>query len=228
MKASIVGHANRVRDGHDDRQTQRAADAGADIRGRTAASGHADAEHRVGGGEAAVRHRHGRPRWTRHGGHLGRRRRRVVVVYRLYRCAVARCGRVRAAASDRPGGPGDVWTKLLPESAYRFTDDNPAEAKPSPGRTFPHSLQSPNGPDDPAFVTTWQRSPWADAFVTDFAIHLRHCVVWPRAGHGHAGAEPGIAGRVRSSRSGRTAMNTGCARARRSEHRAAVRRADIA
>lgn len=68
---------------------------------------------------------------------------------------------------------GDVWTKLLPESEYRFSDDNPAEAKPTPwGRTFPHSLQSPNGPDDPAFVTTWQRSPWADAFVTDFAIHL--------------------------------------------------------
>ncbi|MEO8484195.1 MAG: alkaline phosphatase family protein [Acidobacteriota bacterium] len=68
---------------------------------------------------------------------------------------------------------GDVWTKLLPESRYQFTDDNPAEAKPTPwGRTFPHSLQSPNGPDDPAFLTTWQRSPWADAFVTDLAIHL--------------------------------------------------------
>jgi predicted AlkP superfamily pyrophosphatase or phosphodiesterase len=68
---------------------------------------------------------------------------------------------------------GDVWTKMLPESQYRFTDDNPAEAKPTPwGRTFPHSLQSPNGPSDPAFVTTWQRSPWADVFVTDFAIHM--------------------------------------------------------
>jgi len=68
---------------------------------------------------------------------------------------------------------GDVWTKLLPESQYRFTDDNPAEAKPAPWtRTFPHSLQSPNGADDPAFVTTWQRSPLADAFVTDMAIDL--------------------------------------------------------
>jgi predicted AlkP superfamily pyrophosphatase or phosphodiesterase len=70
---------------------------------------------------------------------------------------------------------GEVWTKLLPEQAYRFADDNPAEAKPSPwGRTFPHSLESPNGPDDPAFVTTWQRSPRADEFVTDFALALLH------------------------------------------------------
>ncbi len=79
---------------------------------------------------------------------------------------------------------GEVWTMLLPENQYRFVDDNPAEAKPTPwGRTFPHSLQSPNGPADPAFVTTWQRSPWADAFVTDFAIHMLRSR--------HLGHEPG-------------------------------------
>ncbi len=68
---------------------------------------------------------------------------------------------------------GDVWTKLLPETAYRFIDDDPAEPRPAPwGRTFPHTLHSPNGPDDGVFSTAWTRSPWADAFVVDLAIHM--------------------------------------------------------
>lgn len=68
---------------------------------------------------------------------------------------------------------GKVWTKLLPESAYQFTDDDPAEPRPAPwGRTFPHTLHSPNGIDDAVFSTAWTRSPWADAFVADLAIHL--------------------------------------------------------
>lgn len=70
---------------------------------------------------------------------------------------------------------GQVWTKLLPESAYRFVDDDPAEPEPAPwGRTFPHALTGPKGPDDGTFVTAWSRSPWADAFVVDLAIHLLH------------------------------------------------------
>lgn len=68
---------------------------------------------------------------------------------------------------------GQVWTKLLPESAYKFIDDDPAEPRPAPwGRTFPHTLHSPNGPDDGVFSTAWTRSPWADAFVVDLAIDL--------------------------------------------------------
>ncbi len=68
---------------------------------------------------------------------------------------------------------GEVWAKLLPDRAYRFVDDDPAEATPTPWtRTFPHTVHSPKGVDDPSFVTTWQRSPWADRFLTDLAINL--------------------------------------------------------
>ena len=68
---------------------------------------------------------------------------------------------------------GSVWTKLLPESSYKFIDDDPAEPRPAPwGRTFPHTIHSPNGPGDGVFTTAWTRSPWGDAFVVDLAIHL--------------------------------------------------------
>jgi arylsulfatase A-like enzyme len=68
---------------------------------------------------------------------------------------------------------GKVWTKLLPESAYRFVDDDRSEPRPAPwGRTFPHTLHSPDGMNDSVFATAWGRSPWSDSFVVDFAIHL--------------------------------------------------------
>jgi predicted AlkP superfamily pyrophosphatase or phosphodiesterase len=71
------------------------------------------------------------------------------------------------------GAYGHVWTKLLPEEAYLFVDDDPAEPRPAPwGRTFPHTIHSPNGPDDGVFSTAWTRSPLADAFVVDLAIHF--------------------------------------------------------
>lgn len=66
-----------------------------------------------------------------------------------------------------------LWTKLLPESSYRFVDDDPAEPTPAPwGRTFPHRLHAPKGLQDGVFTTAWSRSPWADAFVVDLAVHL--------------------------------------------------------
>ncbi len=68
---------------------------------------------------------------------------------------------------------GKVWTKLLPDSAYKFADDDPAEPQPAPwGRTFPHTIHSPDGVDDGVFATAWGRSPWSDAFMIDLAIHL--------------------------------------------------------
>lgn len=68
---------------------------------------------------------------------------------------------------------GRVWTKLLPESAYQFADDDPSEPRPAPwGRTFPHTVHSPDGPNDSVFASAWGRSPWSDAFVVDYAIHL--------------------------------------------------------
>jgi len=68
---------------------------------------------------------------------------------------------------------GKVWTKLLPESAYRFRDDDPAEPQPAPwDRTFPHTLHTPEGMNESVFASAWGRSPWSDEFVVDFAIHL--------------------------------------------------------
>jgi predicted AlkP superfamily pyrophosphatase or phosphodiesterase len=68
---------------------------------------------------------------------------------------------------------GQTWTKLLPAPAYRFDDDAPGEASPAPwGRVFPHKLESRSGTPDNAFVSTWERSPFSDAYVADLAMHL--------------------------------------------------------
>ena len=75
----------------------------------------------------------------------------------------------RPITNDR----GKVWTKLLPESAYLYADDDPAEPTPAPwGRTFPHPLDPREGEDEGLFYTAWGRSPWSDAFIVDLAIHL--------------------------------------------------------
>jgi len=68
---------------------------------------------------------------------------------------------------------GQVWTLLMPPSAYRYTDDGAGEARPAPWtRTFPHPVISTTGKPDMEFVTAWERSPLDDAFLTDMAIHL--------------------------------------------------------
>ena len=68
---------------------------------------------------------------------------------------------------------GQVWTRLLPENAYLFADDAPGENPPRPWkRTFPHVLESPTGKPDNTFVTSWETSPWSDAYLTDMAIAL--------------------------------------------------------
>jgi predicted AlkP superfamily pyrophosphatase or phosphodiesterase len=68
---------------------------------------------------------------------------------------------------------GKVWTKLLPAAAYSGTDDAAGEAPP-PGwtRVFPHELRGTNGIADNTFMTQWQRSPFADAFLGRFAAAL--------------------------------------------------------
>jgi hypothetical protein len=71
------------------------------------------------------------------------------------------------------GDYGQIWTPLLPASAYRFTDDATGEGTPAPWtRTFPHPLTSTRGQPDSQFVGAWIRSPWNDAFITGLAIHL--------------------------------------------------------
>ncbi|MFI5178904.1 MAG: alkaline phosphatase family protein [Vicinamibacterales bacterium] len=68
---------------------------------------------------------------------------------------------------------GQVWTRLLPESAYLYDDDGAGEATPKPwGRTFPHPLDSPTRQPDATFVSSWERSPWSDAYIGDLVMTL--------------------------------------------------------
>jgi predicted AlkP superfamily pyrophosphatase or phosphodiesterase len=65
-----------------------------------------------------------------------------------------------------------VWTKSLPESAYKFADDAPEE-HPVAGwdRAFPHPL-APEGKADAGFYTRWQRSPFADEYLGRMAAGM--------------------------------------------------------
>jgi predicted AlkP superfamily pyrophosphatase or phosphodiesterase len=74
------------------------------------------------------------------------------------------------AAHPIAADTGKPWTRLLPESRYRETDDGLGEAPP-PGwtRTFPHAL---GAQDDATFRAQWERSPYADAYVGQFAASL--------------------------------------------------------
>lgn len=62
---------------------------------------------------------------------------------------------------------GQAWSRLLPESAYLFSDVAPGEPRAG---TFPHVLTSPSGKPDNDFVTLWERSPFSDEAVADIAI----------------------------------------------------------
>jgi predicted AlkP superfamily pyrophosphatase or phosphodiesterase len=68
---------------------------------------------------------------------------------------------------------GKVWTKMLPASAYAGDDDAAGEAPP-PGwtRVFPHALSGSDGVAEDIFMTQWQCSPFADAYVGRFAAAL--------------------------------------------------------
>jgi predicted AlkP superfamily pyrophosphatase or phosphodiesterase len=68
---------------------------------------------------------------------------------------------------------GKVWTKMLPEEAYAGSDDAAGEAPPTGWtRVFPHELAGSNGVADNSFLSQWQRSPFADAYVGRFAAAL--------------------------------------------------------
>jgi hypothetical protein len=76
-------------------------------------------------------------------------------------------------ANPIAGAYGEVWNRVRPLELYSGPDDGAGEASPEPwGRTFPHPLVSKSGKPDAAFVSTWERSPWGDAFVAGLGMAL--------------------------------------------------------
>lgn len=64
---------------------------------------------------------------------------------------------------------GKAWTKLLPESAYQFADDEPGELVRAPWtRTFPHPIQS-TGKGEADIYLLWEMSPFSDAYLGKLA-----------------------------------------------------------
>ncbi|RPJ54209.1 MAG: hypothetical protein EHM24_32020, partial [Acidobacteria bacterium] len=63
-----------------------------------------------------------------------------------------------------------VWSKLLPEVAYRHEDEGTGE-KGAPQWTsrFPHPLKPASGAADAQFYEAWQSSPFSDAYLAKMA-----------------------------------------------------------
>lgn len=65
---------------------------------------------------------------------------------------------------------GRRWDKMMPLSAYQFTDERPGE-KPPTGWTssFPHLLGTPGAKTNASFFSHWLRSPYADEYLGSLA-----------------------------------------------------------
>jgi hypothetical protein len=65
---------------------------------------------------------------------------------------------------------GKMWTRLLPEDRYLWTDEGIGEGTPNNWtRSFPHDLTSKSGQPDREFRGKWQDTPFADAALTGIA-----------------------------------------------------------
>lgn len=65
---------------------------------------------------------------------------------------------------------GKTWTRLLPRGRYTEPDSGLGEAPPVGWTaTFPHLLTGTTGKADATFLTQWQTSPFADAYLGRFA-----------------------------------------------------------
>jgi arylsulfatase A-like enzyme len=66
---------------------------------------------------------------------------------------------------------GAPWNRLLPPMRYKGPDDGPHE-RPTNGwtETFPHTLDSEIAGPGARYYRQWQRTPFADAYLTDLAI----------------------------------------------------------
>ena len=68
---------------------------------------------------------------------------------------------------------GKSWTRMLPADRYPEPDD--AEGETPPGgwrRIFPHLLNGTGNGPDAAYRSQWQRSPYANAYLGEFAASL--------------------------------------------------------
>jgi predicted AlkP superfamily pyrophosphatase or phosphodiesterase len=65
---------------------------------------------------------------------------------------------------------GKTWDRMLPASAYKYTDDAEGE-KPTKGwtRVFPHPLGAPGTEASDAFYTQWTGSPFSDEYLERMA-----------------------------------------------------------
>jgi predicted AlkP superfamily pyrophosphatase or phosphodiesterase len=68
---------------------------------------------------------------------------------------------------------GKPWDRMLPAAQYTGPDDAVGEAPP-PGwtRSFPHPLNGVNGRPDGTFLSQWERSPYANAYLGRFGAAL--------------------------------------------------------
>lgn len=75
-----------------------------------------------------------------------------------------------AAAHPVARESGAAWTRLLPESAYRFSDESPHEAAPDGwSSTFPHVL--PDAEKNPKeFYGLWEETPFSDVALGRLAV----------------------------------------------------------
>ncbi len=65
---------------------------------------------------------------------------------------------------------GKTWTKLLPESAYLYADDEVGERTPVRwSRTFPHAIKGGGDAPDDEFYNLWVESPFSDTYLGKLA-----------------------------------------------------------
>ena len=64
---------------------------------------------------------------------------------------------------------GRLWEPILTPEQFLFSDDAPGEPAP---RVFPHRIASASGKPDAEFASSWERSPFGDAALGQFAAHL--------------------------------------------------------
>jgi predicted AlkP superfamily pyrophosphatase or phosphodiesterase len=79
------------------------------------------------------------------------------------------------AANPLSADYGKSWSRMLPPSRYRDTDEGLGENPPKGwAATFPHVLKgdSGNGKPDTSYYNQWQRSPFANAYVVRMATAM--------------------------------------------------------